>query len=242
MAQQETRGALCVGDTSRKQCRKAVDSFERPVEALEDAIELDSHREGQCVAGVVVRRNRRTTLVLEVVGVILGLEHVEDVWPERLGRLNHVGDGWVALPGHLEIARGPVNGDTVLDQRVQELDRRGEIRLVRRKDVSPRVPIFRLSQHGEVLIRHTAGAAESLCLPLLSPAPTRRNRGVDLVDQLWMNRPAVAASPLDGVPAHQVAVVQHRFPVPRRVVHHGPVGCYRVIDRLAEVPLLGLDG
>ena len=242
MAQQEARGALCVRDTSRKRCRKAVDFFERPVEALEDAIELDSHREGQCVAGVVVRRNRRTTLVLEVVGVILGLEHVEDVWPERLGRLNHVGAGWVALPGHLEIARGPVNGDTVLDQRVQELDRRGEIRLVRRKDVSPRVPIFRLSQHGEVLIRHTAGAAESLCLPLPSPAPTRRNRGVDLVDQRWMNRPAVTASPLDGVPAHQVAVVQHRFPVPRRVVHHGPVGCYRIIDGLAEVPLLGLDG
>src|SRR5678815_3382030 len=54
-------------------------------------------------------------------------------------------------------------------------------------------------------------------------------------------RPGVAAAALDGVLPHAIDVVQQRLTIARCHVHHRPVRGDRVIDRLAEVPLLRRD-
>ena len=67
--------------------REVGQRLERPVEAVEDAIELHAHLKRERVSGVVVRRRRRRARVRDVVRVILRLEHVHHVRTERLRRL-----------------------------------------------------------------------------------------------------------------------------------------------------------
>ena len=73
-------------------------ALERPVEGLEDAVELHAHLEGERPAGAVVGRNRRAARVLEVVRMILRLEHVEHVRAKCLRRLHDERAGRVRRP------------------------------------------------------------------------------------------------------------------------------------------------
>ena len=52
----------------------------------------------------------------------------------------------------------------------------------------------------------------------------------------------IAVAALDGVPSHDVSIVQQVLAVPGRVIHHGPVGGDGIVHGLLEMPLLRLDG
>ncbi len=161
---------------------------------------------------------------------------------ERLRRFHHVRAGRIPLAGDLEVTRGTMHRDAVLDQRVQELDRRWEIGLVGGEDVSSGISVFGFAQHRKVFVGHATGPSKGLWLFLLFSSLLVGNGLVDLINQLWVNRPAILAAALDRVLSHQVPVVQHRFPVSRGEVHHGVVGGDRVVHGLPEVPLLRFDG
>jgi hypothetical protein len=77
--------------------RRILDLRERAVEALQDAIELHPHLERQRVPGVVIGRPGRPARVQQIVGIVLRLEHVEHVGPERLRGLHNVGAGRIRL-------------------------------------------------------------------------------------------------------------------------------------------------
>ena len=91
MAEQEAVRPARVRDRPRHGARVPLrDLLERPVEALQDAVELDPHLDRQRPARVVVRRGRRRPRIEKIVRVVLRLEHVEDVRPEGLRGPHHV--------------------------------------------------------------------------------------------------------------------------------------------------------
>ena len=90
MAQQKPFSATCIGYRARGVCGEAFDLFERSFEPIQNSVELDAHLERQRPACVVIRRNRRAAGIREVVGMVLRLEHVHHVGPERLSRLHNV--------------------------------------------------------------------------------------------------------------------------------------------------------
>ncbi len=55
-------------------------------------------------ARVVVKRNRQTARILEVVGMILRLEHVEHERTERLRALHYERSGRIRRPAHRNAA------------------------------------------------------------------------------------------------------------------------------------------
>ncbi len=83
--------------------------------------------------------------------MVLRLEHVEEVRAERLRGLDDIGTSRVRLSGRLERRGCAVDGDAGADQGVDELRRRQEVGLIRRKNVSARI-----AQRG---IRHRPGDA-----------------------------------------------------------------------------------
>src|SRR5260370_5907181 len=89
--------------------------LERTIESVQDAIELHAHLKCQRVAGDIVGRNRRTTWITEIVGMILRLEHIENVRPEGLRGFHHPRSGRIVLTCNVEIRGGPLNGDAGLD-------------------------------------------------------------------------------------------------------------------------------
>ena len=215
-------------------CRRAVhragrrpgigERLERPVEGVQHAIELHAHLEGERPAGVVVGRHRRPARIRDVVGVLLRLEHVEHVRPERLRRLHHERPGGIAAALHGEIRRGTLHGDAGREQRAGKLHRGQEVGLVGRQDVAARIALPRVAEDAlEDLGRHRASTAR-IGPGRLNPS---RHRG-----------PRVAAPALDGVAPHPVDVEEQRFAVARREVEHRAVGGHRVFDRLAEPPRL----
>jgi hypothetical protein len=88
MADEITRRLLDAGDASRRM-RHRGHTLERAVKAVEQAIELHTHLKRERPPGTVVGRRRRSTRVRDVIGMILRLEHVEHVRPERLRSLHH---------------------------------------------------------------------------------------------------------------------------------------------------------
>src|SRR6185503_6442652 len=119
----------------------ALDFRRLNVEAVEDAIELHAHRVGERPTGVVVRPLRRTARIREIVRVILRLHHVEDLSARRLRRLDHERTGRIVFAVHREIRGRPLDRHANVAQRVHELDRRREIRLIGRDDVAASVAL-----------------------------------------------------------------------------------------------------
>ena len=79
-------------------------------------------------------------------------------------------------------------------------------------------------------------------VPRPLPAATAAGRLGPLRRLWWCDRPTVTIASLDRVVAHQPDAVEERFAVPRGVVQQDrPVGRHRVVERLAEVPLLRFD-
>ena len=181
--------------------------------------------------------------------MILRLEHVEHVRPERLRGLHDVGAGRIVLAGDRERRGRAVHGHPGLEQRVDELGRRRKIRLVRRQNEAARVPRRRIAQELlEVFGRAAATPAASATGIRLVAASGRaaaaataadgRLRGDDPARR---GRPAVAVAAFDRVLPHLVDVVEEVLPVARRDVEHRVVRGHRVVDRLPEVPHLRLD-
>ena len=92
--------------------------------------------------------------------MILRLEHVDDVRTERLRasspRRNRPDS---VLPATVKGRSRLHDGDAVLQQRVDELGRGGEIGLIGRDDVAARIAQLRIVQHGVVEVRGTTAAS-----------------------------------------------------------------------------------
>ena len=100
---------------------------------------MDAHLEGEGPAGGVVGPVGRAAGVGEVVGVVLRLEHVEDLRAEGLRGEDDVGAGGVVLAGDVEVGAGLLDFDAGLHQAVDEFGRGGEVGLVGGDDVAARV-------------------------------------------------------------------------------------------------------
>ena len=121
VAEDKARSASGAGDGASHGLGEPVDLLKGAIEAVQYTIELDAHLEGQCVAGVVVGALGRATGIGKVVGVVLRLEHIEDVRTEGLRRLDHIRTLGVALSLDRKVARGAHHGDAVVEQRIDEL-------------------------------------------------------------------------------------------------------------------------
>src|SRR5688572_18280124 len=109
MIDDEAGGVRHAGDAAGGYGRYPLEGREGTVEPIEDAIELDAHLIGERPPGVVVRRNRRPARILEVVWMVLRLEHVERVRAERLRRPYHVRSGGIILTARSERCAGSVH-------------------------------------------------------------------------------------------------------------------------------------
>src|SRR6266550_4465688 len=127
------------GCRSRRSGSEPDKLLERSVEWIEYPIELNSHLKAKSPARDVIGRSRRPTRIRNVVGMILRLEHVDDVRPERLRGFYDVGAGGIILPGYRERASCPLNIDSILHESVHKLHCGRKIRLVRRNDVATRI-------------------------------------------------------------------------------------------------------
>ena len=232
-----------VGHLAGRRLDDGGDGLEGAVHAVEHAVELQPHLVRQRPARHVVGRNGRATGELEVVGVILRLEHVEQVRAERLRRLEDVRPGRVLLAAGREGRGGAVRGEAGLDHDVHELRRGEEVALAGRQHVGARIAPLGLAQQLVVLRRHGRGPAAG---------HGARVGGLELhvLGDLRLHRrhvprrhgPRVGGALPDGVPAHHVDVVEQRLAVALREVEHRVVSGDRVVDRLAEVPRLRGDG
>ena len=149
-----------------------------------------------------------------------------------------------------------MNRDARLDQRVHELGRRPEIRLVGGQDEAARIAKL-LRRHRRVeRIRAAASAASSTTASATATAAATaevrggrgagngRARGHTLRDELRLHfghlvrreGPVIFSAPLPLVAAHHVHVVEHALAVARRVVENRAVRGHRVLDRLPHVP------
>ena len=118
----------------------------RPVEAVENPVELDPHLQRQRPARDVIRRNRRASGITHVVGMILRLEHIEHVRAKRLGGLHDKGTGRIALARNFKLGGRPQHCDPGLQQRVYKFDCGRKIILIRGNDVAARIAIPRIMQ------------------------------------------------------------------------------------------------
>jgi hypothetical protein len=136
-----------VDDAGDVPCRRPdrTDLSERPFERVENAIELHAHLERERPAGVVVRRRRRRAGVRNDVRMILRLEHVEHVRPERLRGADHEGTRRVARPIDAERLARALDSYPILQQRVDELGRGQEIGLIRWNDIPARIAHSRIA-------------------------------------------------------------------------------------------------
>ena len=232
VAQQITRRTASI-DFPLGHGQKAVDLFKRPAEIIEHAVELNPHLIRQRPSGTVVRSNRRPTRKPEVVRIILRLKHVQQMRAEGLRRLEHNRTLRILLARYLKVRCRLQCRQTHPLQRVRKLHRRVEIRLIRRQNITARVPPFRLKQLRVILHRH-----HSALPPIPCHDAVLRHPLVQPFDVLRQDRPMVSAAPLDRVLAHPVNVVEQVVLMARSVIENRPVRRNRIFDRLPEVPLL----
>ena len=173
--------------------------------------------------------------------MVLRLEHVEHVGAEGLRAPHHVGADRIRLPGHGKVGRGPFHHHPGLEQRVDELRRRGEVGLVRWEDVPARIAQVGIEQLLIVLARPAAAAEAAHVAGEVRLALPRLQFLAQPVHPLGLDRPAVLVPPLDRVHPHAPDAVQERLPVARGEVEHRLVRGHRVVDRLPEVPRLRRD-
>ncbi len=154
--------------------------FERTAEVFQDSIEAHSHLERERVARRIIRWRRRAARIRNVVRMILRLEHVHHMRPERLRGLHDIGVRRIRFAAHGERCRGTVNRDARLHQRVHELRGGAEVGLIRREDEAARVAQLRGRQRG--IQRALAASAASACAtagppPAFPPRPPPRPAG-----------------------------------------------------------------
>ena len=219
---------------------------ERSAERLQNPVELHSHLIGERPACVVVRRSRRAAGIRDVVRVVLRLEHVEDVRPKRLRRLHHVGACRVVFPAHFERHRGALDGDSGLDQRVDELRRGEKVRLIGRYDVPARVPVGRIPHDADVRrhigrTRRLRTTTATAGVTALRAGAVLRHRCLERGHLPWCNSPRVGIAAPNRISPHLVDVEEERLAITRRHVQHRPVRRQLVGDGLREVPLLRLN-
>src|SRR4030095_14574701 len=114
------------------------------------------------------------------------------------------------VTGH-ERGRRTMRGDAVLEQRVDELRRREEVRLIRRQDVDTRIASARIPK---------------LTLEVTASGGDRARR----------DRPRITVAALDGVLPHPIDSEQQRFAISRRRIDDGSVRRPRVVDLTAGTP------
>ncbi len=143
--------------------------------------------------------------------MILRLEHVENVRPERLRHLHDIRTGGVLLAARAERRARAMDLDAGLDQRVHELRCGQEVGLIGRQDVRARITPFGTLHQLVVLIHRDRALARRS--HHRRPVRCRRRRGLaprDLVlhrlNALRIHRPGIFRSLLDGVLAHLVDV------------------------------------
>src|SRR5271166_4588389 len=107
---------------------QTADFFKRSVEWIEDAVELHAHLIGERVAGNVVGRNRRAARITKIVGMILRLEHIEDMRTERLRCFHYPRTGRIMFACDIERRGGAIYDDAVFDQSVDKLRGRRKVR------------------------------------------------------------------------------------------------------------------
>ena len=122
-------------------------ALERARETVEHAIEIHAHLVRQRIAGDVVRRLGRAAGEFGIVRMILRLEHVDHVRAIGLRGLHDVRPRRIALAAGRERRGRAVDIDAVLDQRVEERDRRRHVALVGRQHIAARVALRRVLQH-----------------------------------------------------------------------------------------------
>src|SRR6185503_2988893 len=123
-------GGLFVEHIAARERQHFIDLFERPSQRGEHTVELYLHLHRQRPARDVIGRDRRTAGILEVVRMILRLEHVENVRAVGLVAGHEERTGRVWLPGDLERAGGTMNLHTIFEERVDEARRGGKVGLV----------------------------------------------------------------------------------------------------------------
>jgi hypothetical protein len=175
--------------------------------------------------------------------MILRLEHVEDVRPERLRGLHDVGPGGIGFATDVEWRRCAVHLHAVLDQRIHELGGGQEIALIRRQHIRPRIAPLG-PQHQLLVLIDRHGVADEPS----GDRGSRRRVGalttelfLDCLNAPGIHRPAVARALFNRVLAHLVDVVEEDLAVAGGDVEHRTIRGDRVLDRLAEVPGLRLD-
>ena len=197
--------------------RERIETLERAVEPVENAVVLDAHLHRQRPAGIVVRRCRRRAREREVVRVILRLEHVEHVRTERLRRLHHVRAGEVLLSAGGKSGGGAVHDNARLLKRDKELLRREQVRLVAGNHIAARQPHVRRAEQLEVLLLRARRAAtttkvcgcervERCSATSTATAGTAAKLGLGVREHRRRHDPAVLGAELDLVAAHLVDV------------------------------------
>ena len=71
--------------------------------------------------------------------MVLRFKHIQHVRAEGLGRFDNIRTRRVPCLTYLEISRGPVHLHPRLEERIDELRRRGKISLIGRQDVAARI-------------------------------------------------------------------------------------------------------
>ncbi len=143
--QVETDRGFRHGNDARRGCQGDVlDFLKGPVESGQNAVELDCHRERHRPTRGVIGLAGGRAGIGNVVRMVLGLKHVEQVRPECLGGFDDVGAFGVLLVGHREIRGGPMHADAGAHEGVDELGGGQEVGLIRRHNEAARVAIGRL--------------------------------------------------------------------------------------------------
>src|SRR5215510_6431628 len=142
MAEQVTGCVRCGRRFARRDFGEAVYLFERPVESIENSLEFDTHLQGKCPAGIIIRRDGRSSGVTEIVRMILWLEHIEDVRSKCLSSFHYIRTGWIVFSVDLESAFCGVDTHAGLDQSIDEFGCSRKVRLIGRQDISARIAFF----------------------------------------------------------------------------------------------------
>ena len=189
--------------------------------------------------------------------MVLRLEHIHDVRAKGLRGLHHVRAGGIALAGHLECGSGSQDRNAGLEESVDELGGVGEVRLVRRNDVTARIAHFGIVQHGVVQLHGNRADVESASAGRVSArgcrAPSAASSTASAARRLWSgrrrrferrnslgrDRPVILAALLNRIHSHAPDVEEEGLAITGRQVEHGPVVRDLVLDGLPVVPQLG---
>ena len=189
--------------------------FEIALYRIEHSIKSYAHLEGEGIARTIVWRDRCGAGGGDIVRVILGLEHIQDMRSKRLITRHDQGAGRVSLASLVEGGLSFKDSDAVLNQRVGKPAPGEEVCLVFRDDKGTRISQFGLPKVGK--------RTSALC-------------AAGIVG------PRVAGAFVNLSLSHSIDVVEEFLSVAGGEIENGHVCLDRIFDRLSKVPLLRLDG